>query len=198
MYAIDIKSENGPRGMKRAYKSARVAALNAIVDHWIKNSLPIHFTQAAMGRYGYAPRTAKYVRRKRRLRGTSDPNVYTGNLRSQMHNKIPSRKIDENGITFVWRGLPRYTFYRDTYEFKKNEWRWNDEIVNQLDPIEKAKVMRWRQSHPDVGGGAYKKIARPDKVAEITKVTDEEQTQLAKRYQREFTKQLNAKGQADG
>ena len=65
--------------------------------YWLKNILPKHFEPGARARYGYKPRTERYMRSKAKTRhGTTDL-VYTGRARDQLQS------------TGVVRGFPSRT-----------------------------------------------------------------------------------------
>lgn len=119
-YQIVLQSPRGPRGMKRRYKDVRNHALREAGSLWWRKVLPEHFRSGAESKYRYKKRTPGYLRRKRREGRGQDPNVYTGRLRDKMTRTKPAVKLDRDGITLTWRGLPRYTFITDTVETKKD------------------------------------------------------------------------------
>jgi len=60
--------------IRRAMKQAR----KDMVVYWHRNILPRHFLLDAVGKYGYTPRTAPYMRRKGKKKGHQFPLVYSG------------------------------------------------------------------------------------------------------------------------
>lgn len=73
---------------KRAWQSALKEAHQAAAELWREEMLPQHFTSYAAGKYGYKPRSQKYLAAKRRAaaRGTvrdggTIPLVYSGAMR---------------------------------------------------------------------------------------------------------------------
>lgn len=47
-------------GTRRELKTYIEQALREAADEWIRNYLPLHFDNSAIGRYGYKPRSSKY------------------------------------------------------------------------------------------------------------------------------------------
>src|ERR1700752_3250888 len=81
---------DGVAGLKPSQiRAAARVAMQAVGDKWIAEYLPKHFTQAAPHRYGYAPRSQSYRRRKR----------YGASI-----NGVPSIREDK---PLVWSGRSR-------------------------------------------------------------------------------------------
>jgi len=71
---IDSPVEDLPRGYRKIQKEAG----RKIVKHWHEKDLPKHFRQGAEFKYGYAKRSARYLKRKeRKLSSRGRPLVYT-------------------------------------------------------------------------------------------------------------------------
>jgi len=71
-----------------------------------------HFQGGAAARYGYRPRSTKYVLRKKRKFGHTAPLIYTGLMRKQL-----GRGIFVTGNRYRAKGVmhgPRYVFMRQT------------------------------------------------------------------------------------
>ncbi len=52
---------------RRSIRAAAMDALEIAVEQWHDTMLPVHFTTAALAKYGYSPRTKKYMIRKARV-----------------------------------------------------------------------------------------------------------------------------------
>lgn len=179
-YRMTLKLPKGERGMRRRVAEAHKQTLSEVGVKWYKEKLPLHFRADASRRYRYVKRTEAHMRRKKRENRGEDPNVYTGQLRDKITSTRPAERVTRSGITLIWRGLPRYTFIRDTYEFVKNDRRWDDAYVKTLPPNVQAGIMRWREEHPQTKDGRMKRIKRPDKVREITTINREDANDMAK------------------
>jgi hypothetical protein len=83
-------------------KAAKEALREQGMFHW-KNRIPLHFLRSAHTKYGYAARSAKYIRiKQRRWRQGGMDLVKTGHLRNDMLHTPPVIRIggkasDENG-----------------------------------------------------------------------------------------------------
>lgn len=69
----------GPAHYKKAYDNAKRDGFIEMAKEWGENMLPQHFAPGAEARYGYAPRTSKYMN-SRAKRG-KPPLVFSGRLR---------------------------------------------------------------------------------------------------------------------
>lgn len=197
-FRLVLTSPKGDKGLKRLYADAREQALRAAGEYWAKEILPAHFNAGAEKKYGYAPRTERYLRRKRREGRGQDPNVYTGRLAQKMLATAPSYTVNKRGLVLVWRGLPRYTFVVDTMEFVKADGRWDDETFTRLrsratteDERAKAEkaisgILRWRREHPQGKDGRFKLVKRPDKVKELTAINRADADAVGKAFRTAF------------
>lgn len=190
MYKLTLSAKRGTGVLKRVYAKARDEALRAAGAFWAEKILPEHFKAGAESKYRYPKRTRAHMRRKRREGRGQDPNVYTGRLRDKMLATTPTVKINRDGITMIWRGLPRYTYITDSLEWVANDWRWNDAKLNGLDPVKRAAILKWRQEHPETKNGAFKRIARPNKPAEITTMNRADANAIGKRFRDVFQAKL--------
>lgn len=65
---MGMRTIRPPAGtLERKVRNAARAALGAAVTLWHSVMLPQHFTTGGAAKYDYAPRTAKYMRRKARV-----------------------------------------------------------------------------------------------------------------------------------
>lgn len=183
-YRMTLLLPAGARGIKRKFADARKKALHEVGEKWSAEILPLHFRADASTRYRYQKRTPAYLKRKRRENKGEDPNVYTGQMRDKMTAARPSYRVNRNGITLTWRGLPRHTFITSTYEFVANDRRWDDAFLESLKKTGNYKavegIMKWRRDNPQGAGGRVKLIKRPDKPAELTTVNREDANRMAK------------------
>lgn len=190
MYKLTLSAKRGPGVLKRVYTKARDEALRAAGMFWTDEILPLHFDFIAQYKYRYKARTWAYMRRKAREGRQSDPNVYTGRLRDKMTSTEPTVKVTKDGITLIWRGLPRYTYITDTLEWVANDWRWNDVKVNALNPAHRIEILNWRKDHPETKDGRFKRVSRPNKPAEITTMNRADAKAIGKRFRDVFQAKL--------
>lgn len=82
---------------ERRFSAAARSALGAAVKHWHASMMPRHFTTAAVGLYGYKPRTAKYMRYKARVVKHQRPLTFSGQSRDQAEHdvKFVVRKVGD-------------------------------------------------------------------------------------------------------
>lgn len=66
-FKFDYPSMFKALGSDRAFDRVAKAAHDDMAHYWHERLLPRHFTQGAAAKYGYQPRTEKYLKRKRRL-----------------------------------------------------------------------------------------------------------------------------------
>lgn len=191
-YRMVLRSPKGPHGMRKAYKEVRDAALREAAEFWVRELLPEHFRAGATAKYRYARRTEAHLRRKRREGKGELPNVYTGRLRDKMMGMEPRMTITARGMVLRWPGLPKYTYVVDTMEWVTNDRRWNDAYVQTLPPHVQEGIMRWRRAHPETKDGRFKLVKRPDKVAEITRVTAADAKEVGKVFRSAFLAGMRA------
>lgn len=185
-YRLRLVSPRGAKGLKRQFKVARDEALRAAAQHWVDDILPEHFKAGAETKYRYKQRTKAHLRRKRREHRGENPNVYTGRLAQKMLGMVPSMTITKGGAILVWRGLPKYTYVTDTMEFVANDWRWNDLAVAKLPANKQLGIMKWRETHPQMNGGSFRRIVRPNKPAELTAMNRADADAVAKVFRNVF------------
>lgn len=185
-YRMTLRSPKGPHGLRKQYKAVRDAALKEAGEFWVNQILPEHFTAGGAAKYRYPARTKAHIRRKSREGKGGDPNVYTGRLRDKMIGMQPRMTMTGTGLKMTWPGLPRYTYVVDTMEWVANDRRWNDEYIKTLPPEAQAGIMKWRQAHPETKDGRFKRVKRPDKVAEITRVNKADVEAVGKTFRTAF------------
>lgn len=178
----------GPRGQRRRFTEARKKVLVAVGAGWRKEKLAGHFRADATRKYGFQKRTDDHLERKRREGKGEDPNVYTGRLRDKMTSTRPAFRVTRSGITLTWRGLPRYTYVRSTYEFTTSDRRWNDAYLAWLESKGYTRaaegIKRFRRARPDTKQGRMRLVNRPDKTRELTAVNQADAKEMA-RWMRE-------------
>jgi hypothetical protein len=79
----------------RAWKEICRETMAEVGRHWFESFLRLHFREGAAARYGYQPRTAKYIRSKikaakkgKALAGGVVPLLYTGDLREEVQGYV--------------------------------------------------------------------------------------------------------------
>lgn len=78
---------------KRWFGQAMRTALRDAGVYWHKRILPKHFTPAAEIEYGYQKRTAKYLKRKQRVKGHQRPLVWSGVLERSLSRYAAIRPV---------------------------------------------------------------------------------------------------------
>lgn len=73
---------------KRVHAQIMREVNRGMLQRWAERYLPLHFEGGATQRYGYRPRSAGYVARKRRKVGHNIPLVYTGRLREAIQKGV--------------------------------------------------------------------------------------------------------------
>lgn len=95
---------------KRQVKTATRVALQATAAFWHETMLPIHFTTGGAAKYNYTPRTAKYMRRKARVKRHQRPLRWSG--QSEMQAKqdftVTVETISGNLAGVVTMQMPDY------------------------------------------------------------------------------------------
>lgn len=101
---------------ERKVKMAARAALSAAVTLWHSAMLPIHFTTGGAAKYDYAPRTAKYQRRKARQKKHQRPLVFTGDSEKAAKTDFTIRTTEIAGhlAGVVAMDMPTYFFQHPT------------------------------------------------------------------------------------
>lgn len=91
MLAIDARMESRLLTKRGHNKMMRVLLMEAMQEHRY-NALPSHFERnsktAPGGEYGYSKRTAKYQKRKARMKGHQIPLVFSGRLKSEIVGNV--------------------------------------------------------------------------------------------------------------
>lgn len=67
-----------PRNVRPHMAKIQRHMWDTMARHWHRYIRPKHFTPAGAAEYGYRPRTADYVDKKRKKYGHNDPLVFTG------------------------------------------------------------------------------------------------------------------------
>lgn len=104
-----------------------------MVDH-LEHRLPGHFSKGAERKYHYRNRTAKYLKRKRRLKGHDIPLVFTGRTRRDL-------MASKHRITATQH---RSRLYFKNHFPLKNDQRNEIEIVLQYEQRDMARFTRRR------------------------------------------------------
>lgn len=76
---------------KRSHGQIMRQVNRGMLERWRDRFLPLHFEGGASQRYGYRPRTSRYVARKRRMVGHNIPLVLTGRLRDTIRRGVVIR-----------------------------------------------------------------------------------------------------------
>lgn len=160
---VKVEFSRPPRTLVRDFKAAMAEAYKEAGLHWHQKMLPRHFDSGATMRYGYTPRTAGYIKRKRRVKGHATPLVWSGQLKQaallsarikSTHNMAQvrfgsgARALNFSGTTVIQNGR---------------------EITVSMRAARRG--VKRRQNYPDMR-------------REMTAVTESEQTELARLIER--------------
>ena len=74
--------ERSGRVSRKTWNEAMKAVYHSGAEHWHDRFSARHFTAQGARLYGYAPRSKKYLARKRREKGHGDPLVWSGASRT--------------------------------------------------------------------------------------------------------------------
>lgn len=82
---------------KRAHGQIMRQVNRGILERWRDKYLPLHFEGGASQRYGYRPRSGRYLARKRKQVGHGIPLVLTGRLRDAIRRGVVIRATQYRG-----------------------------------------------------------------------------------------------------
>ena len=99
-----------PKALQKALDAALAEGLREMGLIWSRDIVPKHFTPGAKSRYGYAARSAKYEKAKKKANNGSVDLVYSGKLRDEIEGQTPVIKADKGGLRVKYKGLPRYLY----------------------------------------------------------------------------------------
>lgn len=191
MLRITSTERNGPRATQRALAEAAKSAATAVVAFWHARYMPAHFTVAGGKKYGYKPRRGDnepprlpnpkyginklqgfhatkptlsnphYSWRKRRQKGHNRPLVWSGQSEQMAKNGVRLSARYSRGSKQVTgqaaMSLPKY-FYQ-------------------------YRLRGWYQSAAGDGKGLQHVTSDgPDKAAELTRTTPDEDVELQNYY----------------
>lgn len=112
-----VQLDRPPEVTIRAWRDITRSSHAEMAERWYTEFMPLHFRQDAAAKYGYQPRSAKYLKRKQQ-RGSAGiartgieaggrlPLVYTGLLRRSARAFVQIRGFPTRGV--VTMALPAY------------------------------------------------------------------------------------------
>lgn len=102
MIYFELEYEGHPRDKMAALKAGTKEGLEKAVEYWHKHFAPRHFRPEAYQLYGYAKRTEKHEKRKRRKFGHNNPLWFTGASRRAILRsiRITSRVSGKERVAF--------------------------------------------------------------------------------------------------
>lgn len=161
-----------PEMSARQWRQITKAALEKLAAKWHKDILPQHFTRAAPQKYRHQPRTAGYLKRKRRAAGRAGvrhmgqivrvkyggliDNVFTGELERRV-KQLAAIRATPTRVTLKLTG-PRYMTMRRF-------------AGNKAEAVAKGWTYGRGKKFKATGKGSG---LQPDKAREITTVTEQE------------------------
>lgn len=105
-----------PELKARQLGEASRASNRAMAEVWVQTMLPDHFSPSAHYKYGYAPRSKRYMDRKRKLAargvvldGGQTDLVFTGRLRHMLTQIQPLIKSYPSRASAILFGTPYFT-----------------------------------------------------------------------------------------
>jgi hypothetical protein len=96
---ITIEPQHVAGIMKRDWNRVLAAGLKGMGESWHLRYLARHFEPSAVRRYGYAPRSAGYRKRKRRIKGHDRPLVWSG--RSERLASMRRVRATSKGVSVI-------------------------------------------------------------------------------------------------
>ena len=149
---------------KRAWKECTREGNRVMALKWHTEMLPDHFTRGAPAKYKHQPRSPVYLKKKRKnkkaLYGGNVDNVYSGDMERQL-KKIATVKPFPDRVTLKMVG-PRYMTMRVFTGDRSRGFRYGK---NRKQTISKSAGQQ------------------PDKVAEVTTITSDQDALLVKANQ---------------
>lgn len=110
MFTVELKETGTIAQKAKQFPHVVLAVMAEAMLGWQKNTMPRHFAPNAFYRYGYQPRTAKYLKeKKRRSQYATNPLMFTG--RSQRQLGVPLRIAFQKGKirgSFITNNTMRY------------------------------------------------------------------------------------------
>lgn len=101
---------SGTNVSARAIRAAAKEALEIAIEQWHGTMMPQHFTTAAPAKYGYTPRTKKYMIRKARKMHHQRPLEFTGDSKkaAMFDYRIAQTTIAGRPAAYVAMSMPGY------------------------------------------------------------------------------------------
>lgn len=194
--SLEVVYKKAPRGLNKKYKEAREESLKAIGKEWWSTMLPKHFVSEAYNEYGFAKRSKKHERRKKRNYGHSNPLEFTGKTKNTMLSNLPVPKITSKKMEMQFKGIPKYIYYstqREPTEIEKTLNQYDNiwEAQRKLSAEGKRLSLKYLSK---VKQGLIKgKNKLPPMRNELIAVSDKEVKRLAKIQKDILTKRLDEK-----
>jgi len=111
---ITIESHGGPRATAKAFRTATKEAYFELLQTWHRRFLPGHFAAGAVGKYGYQPRSAAYMRRKARTKHHQKPLVWSGEtlaaVRRRVDIKVKATRHEATGVASMFGPQHLYAY----------------------------------------------------------------------------------------
>ena len=115
---ITVTKKGAPDQVFKDVRPAINAAMEAAIEHWHAGMLKRHFEGGAEQRYGYKPRTKKYLVRKLRVKGHNLPLVWSGTLRTSVLRRIELRSLKSRPEATGRMKAPRYVYMTPSLMYK--------------------------------------------------------------------------------
>lgn len=103
---INIKYEWSPKTTKKYINKIAIATSKKVANYWLDEFFPLRFTESAVARYGFTPRTPKYNRQKMKKYGHKKHLVYSGDMKRFFDTK-PEEKFNKNKFSLIWSNVPK-------------------------------------------------------------------------------------------
>lgn len=189
MIPVVVKLEHSAptRTLKRDVREAQRVGFAAAAERWHSNTLPRHFDSGASMRYGYAPRTPRYDRRKMRVKGHRQPLVWSGTL---MRSALRSARISATPTGAV----VRFGAGTQAINFAGREaWLSTAKKVTQMRTVADYDMMTPGLTMRQRRRMVRKPVAYPNLPRELTAITEAETADFARFLEREVARTLRHK-----
>lgn len=112
MFKTIVEHLGGPETTARQFRQLWIDECKREVDEWHRRYLPLHFETSASKRYGYQPRTARYMKAKARRKNHQRPLTWSSQMAEMVQQSVRI-EASRSGAKGILHG-PRYL-----YQFNK-------------------------------------------------------------------------------
>lgn len=197
---IDIRFGKSPRGMNKKFKEYQKETLQRMGKKWLNDYFPLRFEENSQQKYGFTPRTKKYMADKRAKYGHQKHLVFSGEMERWFKTNKPTEQKNTNKeYQLKWRGAPKQVVLAnrvqtldDIEKFiieypENNMYIIQQEVKKQFDrEMRMDLISRIRK-----GLGRQGKRKMPPIKRELTTITRSENKELLKDAKKHYLSKLN-------